>query len=349
MSASCADDPPANSYRGGGDASESASTGGADAGWTGAADTDESASTGVADADWTGSTDAGESASTGDGDATGSVDLTGNGPVDPDLLTLATCDSDLFVDDVAFFYTTYFACVDLAATASGTTITSDGLPPHPSPYYPVDDPNHVEWDDRGGTHTQNPNEIGVADISVTVPDNPVAKGITIDASLVDNTMATSTEEYGAGPQGIALNGVIAFAAMAAPGDDLAEEQYTFDMYEGHSAGTTYHYHFNSPGPLEVLVDRGLSSSSEFGEGEVELYGIMCDGTVVMGCTELDGSSPDDSDFDAQNGHIHDIDDADSTLIADRYHTHVCPSLWPDYPFFPEIAYYDDSDCPQGGP
>ncbi len=268
--------------------------------------------------------------------------------INDEELTLASCDENLG-SDLPDFFASYFACVDASLSGSSIVISTDGLPPTPSAYYPANDPNYVDFDDRGGSHYKNPNQLDVQDYEMTVPLEPPPKGITIDASLVDNTMATSTEEYGAGPQGIALNGVIAFAAMAAPGDDLAEEQYTFDMYEGHPAGTTYHYHFNSPGPLEVLVDRGLSSSSEFGEGEVELYGIMCDGTVVMGCTELDGSSPDDSDFDAQNGHIHDIDDADSTLIADRYHTHVCPSLWPDYPFFPEIAYYDDSDCPQGGP
>jgi hypothetical protein len=179
--------------------------------------------------------------------------------------------------------------------------------------------------------------------------DPVAKGITIDATLVDNTMDTSDEEYDGGGQGIALNGVLAFAAMAAPGDDLADEQYTFDLYEGHPAGTAYHYHFNTFGPLEVLVDRGYSDSSKIGEGSVELYALMCDGTVVLGCTELDGSVPNDSDFDAQNGHVHDMSDATGVQLIDRYHTHVCDSLWPDYPFFPEIAYYEDGGCPGAGP
>ena len=117
-----------------------------------------------------------------------------------------------------------------------------------------------------------------------------------------------------------------FAAMAAPGDDLSEEQYTFDLYEGHPAGSTYHYHFETAGPLEVLVDRGLSDNSNPGEGSMELYGVMCDGTLVLGCTELDGSSPVDSDFDAQNGHLHDVGDGTTTFFTNRYHTHVCPSL-----------------------
>jgi hypothetical protein len=263
-------------------------------------------------------------------------------------LTLSSCDESLS-SDLPDFFANYFACVDASVSGSSIVIQTDGLPPTPSAYYPEDDPNYVEYDDRGGSHERNPNQLDVQNYEMEVPVDPTPKGITIDASLVDNTMGTSNEEYGGGPQGIALNGVIAFAAMAAPGDDLADEQYTFDLYEGHPAGTTYHYHYHSEGPLEVLVDRGYSSSTSFGEGEVELYAVMCDGTVVMGCTELDRSTPDDTDFDAQNGHIHDISDDSGTQLADRYHTHVCPSQWPDYPFFPEIAYYDDSGCPQGGP
>jgi hypothetical protein len=267
--------------------------------------------------------------------------------INDEELTLDSCAESLS-SDLPEFFLNYFACVDAETASSGVTVSTDGLPPTPSAYYPSEDPNYVEFDDRGGTHSQNPNTLGIVNYEMTVPSDPTPKGITINSSLVDNSMDTSSEEYGPGPQGISLNGVVVFAAMAAPGDDLAEEQYTFDSYEAHPAGEAYHYHFNTPGPLEVLVDRGHSSSSEIGEGEVELYAIMCDGTVVMGCTELDGSSPEDSDFDAQNGHVHDIDDGAGALLENRYHTHVCVSSWSDYPFFPEIAYYDDSSCPAAG-
>ena len=235
-------------------------------------------------------------------------------------------------------------------TTAGDDVTmwTDGLPPTESAYYAEDHPNYVEFDDRGGSHWKNPGEIGEQDFSMTVPQNPIPKGITIDASYVDNTMGTSDEEYSAGGVGISLNGVLAFAAMAGPGDVLADEQYTFDLYEGHPAGDQYHYHFNTTGPLEVLFDRGLTTTAEIGEGSVEMYALMCDGTVVMGCTELDGTEPSDAAFDAQNGHVHDVVDADGVTLTDRYHTHVCESKWPDYPFFPEIAYYQDDVCPSVG-
>ena len=80
-----------------------------------------------------------------------------------------------------------------------------------------------------------------------------------------------------------------------------------------------------------------------------MYAMMCDGTAVLGCTELDGSTPDDGAFDAQNGHVHDISDSDGIQLENRYHTHVCTERWPNYPFFPEIAYYDQSGCQSGRP
>ncbi|MFT5679938.1 MAG: hypothetical protein ACI8RZ_000843 [Myxococcota bacterium] len=266
------------------------------------------------------------------------LSLTGCG-TSTDAVTLDDCDTSIS-DGVPTFFQDYFACVEADDDGGDVVLWTDGLPPHDSAYYETDHENYVAFDDQGGTHNQNPNTIGSQNFEITFPADPVAKGISIDASLVDNEMNTSDEEYGGGGQGITLNGVIAFAAMAAPGDDLSDEQYTFDLYEGHPAGDTYHYHFNTPGPLEVMVSGGYATTSTPGEAEIELYGVMCDGTVLLGCTELDGSTPDDSDFDAQNGHVHDI----GSDFTDRYHTHVCPSLWPDYPYFPEIAYYEDGGC-----
>jgi hypothetical protein len=67
---------------------------------------------------------------------------------------------------------------------------------------------------------------------------------------------------------------------------------------------------------------------------------MCDGTVVLGCSELDGSKPDTLGADAQNGHVTDMKDAAGTLhFAGRYHTHVCPALFPAHVYMPEIQFY----------
>ena len=53
---------------------------------------------------------------------------------------------------------------------------------------------------------------------------------------------------------------------------------------------------------------------------------MCDGTVVMGEAELDGSLADDN-LDLQAGHTHDIVDSDgNVLLEDRHHIHMAPSI-----------------------
>ncbi len=255
------------------------------------------------------------------------------------------CTTDI-ADGASAFFQDYFLCVD----ADENTIESDGLPPHESPYWDESNDLWVAWDDRGGDYFQNINTLDTATFSFTIPADPVPQGsgLVIDASLVDTTMGTSNYEYSGGPVGMALNGVAMFAAMAAPGDDIYAEAFTFDLYEGHPAGSQYHYHWHSQGPLEVLEDKGLTASITPGEGDIEVYGIMCDGTVVLGCTELDGTTPDTSEFDAQNGHIHDLSDGSTDYFSDRYHTHVCQSL-NLFALFPEISYYETTGCGSAGP
>ncbi len=90
----------------------------------------------------------------------------------------------------------------------------------------------------------------------------------------------------------------------------------------------------------MLQEKGLITTAIVGSGEIELYGIMCDGTVIMGCTELDGITPDDSDFDSQNGHVHDISDGTTAHFTNRYHTHICTASFTGFKFTPEIQYYD---------
>jgi hypothetical protein len=72
-------------------------------------------------------------------------------------------------------------------------------------------------------------------------------------------------------------------------------------------------------------------------GGLEVYGMMCDGTLVLGCTELDGTTADTASLDAQGGHVADVKDAAGTVhFAQRYHTHVCAT---GRRFTPEIQYY----------
>ena len=115
---------------------------------------------------------------------------------------------------------------------------------------------------------------------------------------------------------------------------------SFDAYLGHPEREgNYHYHSAMEGSLEVLGDLGFTTSTVPGSAQVELFGIMCDGALVLGCTELDGSAAATEEFDAQNGHVHDISDDEETHFTARYHTHVCPTGWENHPYTPEIQFY----------
>jgi len=275
---------------------------------------------------------------TATGMGTGAGTGTGSGGGAAGELTIDNCETNVAAD-VPEFYATYFRCVDISMEGGDVVIHSNDLPPHLSAYYPTDDANWIAWDEAGG-NMQIPGTILEQNISLRIASDPVEKGITIDGSLLDGTLMTSDEEYDPGPIGLALDGVAYFSGAAAMGMNIADEAATFDRYDAHHAMGTYHYHGQTPGPLEVLEKVGVVTSSVPGDAEVELYAVMCDGTLVLGCTELDGSAPDTSDMDAQGGHVHDIGDGTAAYFTGRYHTHVCPGM---ATFSPEIQYYDN--CP----
>lgn len=275
---------------------------------------------------------------TGAGGDDTSADDTGGGS---GAYSLNTCTTS-FGSGVPAFFSTFFQCVTVTHSGGSTTLTGNGLPPHASPYYEESDPNWEAWDARGGDWHQNPNQISTQSISVTIEDEPVSRGLSIGVDLVDGMAATSQKEYG-GPVtlGLALDGVSLFHGVAAPGDDISQERYSFDTWEGHPQDSgVYHHHSANPAALSVLEHLGFTTTNTPGAAELELYGIMCDGTVVMGCTELDGSTPDSGDFDAQNGHVHDLVGEDGTVYwANRYHTHLCEGVYDDE-YTPEIQYYE---------
>ncbi len=243
-------------------------------------------------------------------------------------LTVDNCTTSIDAD-VPAPYKSLFKCVTMAMSGTDLVITTTGLPPHDTYYYGSGNPNYVAWDARGGAYHPNPNTLAATPTTLTIPLAPVSRNLTITSTLVDGKAQTSVDEYHGGGAGIALDSVLMFDALAAPGDDISVELYTFDTFNAHPApGGAYHYHGDSPGPLTVAPTG------------VEAYGIMCDGTLVLGCTELDGSAPDQTNLDAQNGHVHDVVGEGATLPA-RYHVHICP-MWTAHPrpYTPEIQFYD---------
>ncbi|MEN9798203.1 MAG: hypothetical protein RL653_1899 [Pseudomonadota bacterium] len=243
--------------------------------------------------------------------------------------TLESCTTNV-ASDVPLFFQKFFKCVTAVSTGSGVKITTESLPPHRSHYYGSASPNYAAFDtSRGSQYRPNPNSIRGQSLSITVPDAPVARGLTVTAALVDGSVGTNANEYGMGAVGVALDSVALFNPLAAPGDDIEDEKYTFDDYNAHpTQDGTYHYHATTKGPLEVL--------SAVGSGPLEVYGILCDGTVVLGCKELDGSTAAGG-LDAQGGHVHDLSDGQgNTYFTARYHVHVCDT---GRKYTPEIQYY----------
>lgn len=255
-------------------------------------------------------------------------------------LTLESCEANVG-DDVPAFFKTYFRCSDIEVQGGDVVVHSRGLPPHRSYYYGEGHPNFTAFDTSRDGYAPNPNLIAELDVTISVPLEPIPiADNAITAARVDGMMGTDDGEFPPGYAGVALDSVMLYNAVAAPGMSIEHEVYTFDTYSAHAdQNGSYHYHTPSIGPLEVLVAAGKKQRAVIGDSGPELFGVMCDGTLVLGCTELDGSAPDTSDFDAQNGHVHDVGDDDETHFTARYHVHVCEGLSPSRHFTPEIQYY----------
>ena len=149
-------------------------------------------------------------------------------------------------------------------------------PPYSSWYYPVDDPNYTPWYSLGQDYYQNPGIIMSEELVMSIPVNPVPRQGSnpwIDNYNVNGEVDGGVE-YPMGTAGTALNGVSMFNPCAAPPDIIEDEIYSFDTYNGHPAGSRYHYHTSSKGPLEVLEANGLTDSTVPGEGDIEFYGLM---------------------------------------------------------------------------
>ncbi|MCO4760842.1 MAG: YHYH protein [Myxococcales bacterium] len=251
-----------------------------------------------------------------------------------------TCTTSI-ADNVPAFYKTYFRCVTITMSGDTVVIKTDGLPPHNTYYYGSGHDKYVAFDfSKGSDYHPNPNTLKQQNVTIQIPAAPKARGLTINAAAVDAKVNSSSNEYGLGPRGVALDGVSLFNPLAAPGDDIEDEKYTFDPYNAHPTNNgAYHYHTTSKGPLELLKKLGKTTNTTPGQAEIEVYGMMCDGTLLLGCKELDGSAPA-AGLDSQNGHVHDIKDKAGTVhFTGRYHTHVCTSIG-SHKYTPEIQYYD---------
>ena len=247
--------------------------------------------------------------------------------------TPASCYTHLpwYLDD-------YARCAYVEEHSGRLYIRSNSMPPHESQFFPPDSLNYPMLDMQEEDYVPISEKL----IEMIVPKKPIAREINVDDEL-DALSEPSDNAYPAGVIGVAINGVALVNEDLSTSDEAIVPEGR-DSYSGHVDETgLYHYHSRSSGPLEVLKYNGKIKTAIAGEGEKELYGIMCDGTLVLGCTELSGREPDSSDFDAQNGHAHTIiKKFGKSFLKKRYHTHICPEKYPDWQRLPEIQYY--SSC-----
>lgn len=178
------------------------------------------------------------------------------------------------------------------------TITAKDLPDHKSMYY---DPNHELYEDYNEPNNpdfeKNPNTIGEQNNVFKIPRYPAE--------------ASTKEATPMGAMGVTINSVSIFNQEAAPGDDILDELNTFDQYEGHPAGTQYHYHIE---PVWLTQFRDNADNEA-------LVGLLLDGFPVYG-THEDGVQITNDDLDDYHGHFGVTDDFPEGI----YHYHVTDDL-----------------------
>lgn len=187
------------------------------------------------------------------------------------------------------------------------TITSKDLPDHKSMYYEESNVLYEAYDEpNNADFKKNPGSIGEQNLVFKLPRYPEE--------------ASSKSSPGGGPMGVTINSIALFNQEAAPGDDIFEEENTFDQYEGHPAGDLYHYHVN---PIWLTEDMTGANNEAF-------LGLLLDGFPVYGSYE-DGVEMTNDDLDDYHGHFGETADFPDGI----YHYHITE----EYPWINGDAFY----------
>lgn len=174
------------------------------------------------------------------------------------------------------------------------TIESNGLPNHTSPYWPDNNPLHIDKV-ANNTDALTPGRIGDRSYTLTVSTTP--------------ELASSGTTTGLGAIGISVTGVPIFNDQEGGNEPIEEGIVeTFDYAGAHNGPSGYHYHIES---YDVPENTTLSFDDE------KLVGIMSDGFLLYGRREADGSYP--SDLDASGGHFGTTPHSNGVEV---YHYHI---------------------------
>jgi YHYH protein len=208
------------------------------------------------------------------------------------LLTrdVSSCKASREAQGLSGFWLKFSCSVTLTKSGTNVVISTSSVPDYKSYYYSSTDICYEAFSST--TRAANPNKIGVQTISMTVPYAPVAA-----------STATATPD---GAIGIALNGVSIFDNTAAPGDDIYNEEKTFDKCDGHPEMTgKYHYH---------------SEPSAISNTDTAFIGVLRDGFPIYGRNEY-ATSTTATGLDSQGGKTGTTVDSTSTSVY-HYQTNL---------------------------
>lgn len=196
-----------------------------------------------------------------------------------------SCQSDREAQGLSGFWLKFSCRVTLTKSGSSVTLTSENLPDYKSYYFSSSDACYDSF--SSDTRAANPNYIASQTITMTVPYSPTAA-----------SSATSTPE---GVIGMTLNGIAIYDNSAAPGDDIYDEEATFDRCDGHpDMFSRYHYH----------TEPGSVSNADYG-----FVGILRDGFPVYGRYDYDSNAAiATSSLDSQGGRTATTVDSPATAV-----------------------------------
>jgi hypothetical protein len=182
-----------------------------------------------------------------------------------------------------------FSCsVTLTKSGSNVVIATKNIPDTKSFYYNTTDACYEALSSTA--RKANPNKIASKNVSLTVPYAPTAAAT-----------PSATPE---GIIGIALNGVAIYDNSAAPGDDIFNEEATFDKCDGHpDMSSTYHYH---------------TEPSSISNSDDKFIGVLRDGFPIYGRNDYNTSTAA-SGLDSAGGKTGKTVDSPNT---DVYHYHL---------------------------
>ncbi len=201
---------------------------------------------------------------------------------------VSSCQASREAQGLSGFWLKFSCRVTLTKSGDNVVISTDDLPDYKSYYFGSTDACYEAF--SSSERKANPNYIASQSIQVTVPFSPTAAA-----------SATATPE---GVIGIALNGVALYDNSAAPGDDIYNEEATFDKCDGHpDVSSRYHYH-SEPGPIS--------------NDDYAFVGVMRDGFPIYGRNDY-STGATVTGLDSQGGKTSTTVDSPSTEV---YHYHL---------------------------